>query len=148
MKTLLTLLGITLLPAICLAQNPVNEGTLPESQAANEAKLKKVQAATLAALETSLWDPDTDTRQAAIYALEAMGPGAKPAIDALAQRMRDTDAYLRADAARTLVEIGPDAIPSMLPLLEDCDPRVRQLAAWSLAEINFNVASGKPSGLH
>jgi hypothetical protein len=148
MKTLLTLLGITLLPTLCFAQNPTSEGTLPENQAANEEKIKKVQAATVAALEVSLLDPDTDTRQAAIYALEAMGPGAKPAIDSLVQRMRDTDAYLRADAARTLVEIGPDAIPNMLPLLQDCDPRVRQLTAWTLAEINFNVASGKPTGLH
>jgi HEAT repeat protein len=148
MKTLAALSALVLLPTICFAQNPVSEGTLPENQAANEEKIKKVQAATIAALESSLWDPDTDTRQAAIYALEAMGPAAKPAIDALVQRMRDPDAYLRADAARTLVEIGADAIPNMLPLLQDCDPRVRQLTAWALAEINFNVASGKPTGLH
>jgi HEAT repeat protein len=148
MKTLAALWAIVLLPTLCFAQNPVTEGTLPENQAANEEKLKKTQAATVAALEVSLLDPDTDTRQAAIYALEAMGPAAKPAIEGLVQRMRDPDAYLRADAARTLVEIGADAIPSMLPLLQDCDPRVRQLTAWTLAEINFNVASGKPTGLH
>jgi HEAT repeat protein len=148
MKTFAMLLGFTLLPAACFAQNPANQGTLPESQAANEEKIKSVQAATIAALEERLRDPNTDVRQAAIYALEAMGPAAKPAIDALAQRMRDPDAYLRADAARTLIEIGPDAISSMLPLLQDYDPRVRELAAWALAEIEFNVASGKPTGLH
>ena len=148
MKILAALSALALLPAFGFAQNPTSEGTLPETQAANEEKLKKVQAATVAALEASLWDPDTDSRQAAIYALEALGPGAKPAMASLAQRMRDPDAYLRADAARTLVEIGPDAIPFMLPLLQDCDPRVRQLTGWALAEINFNVASGKPTGLH
>src|SRR5262249_25312890 len=92
MKTLAALSALVLLQTVCFAQNPASEGTLPENQAANEEKLKKTQAATIAALEFSLLDPDTDTRQAAIYALEAMGPGAKPAIDGLVQRMRDPDA--------------------------------------------------------
>jgi HEAT repeat protein len=136
------------MPAICFAQNPTHPGTLPETQAATEAANKRVQSATVIALEARLWDPNTDVRQAAIYALEAMGPGAKSVAPSIAQRVRDPDAYLRADAARTLVELGPDAIPSLLPLLDDGDPRVRELTARSIQEIEFNVASGKPAGLH
>jgi len=147
-KFIVLIVGIILAPAAGFGQNPVNPGTLPESQAVTEEANKRVQADTVVALEQRLWDPDTDTRQAAIYALEAMGPGAKYAIAAIAQRLRDPDAYLRADAARTLVELGPDSIPSMLPYLRDYDPRVRQLTAWALAEIEFNVAAGMPTGLH
>jgi HEAT repeat protein len=148
MKTIIALFCVATFPALCFAQNPSYSGTLPASQAAAEAKNKQVQEGTVAALVERLWDCDTDVRQAAVYALEAMGPAAKSAIPAIALRMRDVDAYIRSDAARTLVEMGPDAVPSLLPLLRDDDPRVRGLVTSTIEEIEFNVAQGTPAGLH
>jgi HEAT repeat protein len=148
MKTIILQLCIVLAPAVSFAQNPNYQASSPDSQAATEEANKRVQSDAVAALEERLWDPNTDVRQAAVYALEAMGPGAKSAIAVIAQRMRDPDAYIRADAARTLVEFGPDAVPSLLPLLRDSNPRVRELTTRTLEEIEFNVASGMPTGLH
>ncbi|HZZ27513.1 MAG TPA: HEAT repeat domain-containing protein [Pirellulales bacterium] len=105
-------------------------------------EMKTVPTDAIHPLIQLLWDCNTDVRQAAIEALEAMGPAAKPAMEALVQRMRDPDAYLRSDASRTLVKFGPDSLTSLLPLLNDGDPRVRELAARTVEEIEFNVTSG------
>ena len=87
------------------------------------------------ALVQRLWDPDTSVRQAVVLALRDIGPEAKVAIPALAQRLRDPDRYVAVDAAHTLGRMGPDSTPSLVPLLRDCNPRVRELALQTFRQI-------------
>ncbi len=74
-----------------------------------------------------------------------MGVEAKPAVPAIAQRLRDPDAYIRVDAAHVLEQFGPDSVPSLTELLQDADPRVRELAARTLQQIATETVPESPA---
>ena len=82
-------------------------------------------------------------RQAAVAALREMGREAKGAIPALAEVLRDQDQYVAIDASHVLEGMGPDAVPSLLPLLRDCQPRVRELAARDFAAHRAGRQAGR-----
>jgi HEAT repeat protein len=87
------------------------------------------------ALAERLGDDDPAVRQATVAALRAMGPLARPAIPAVARRVRDRDCYIRIDAAHVLEQFGADSVPALTDLLQDADPHVRELAARTLQRI-------------
>jgi HEAT repeat protein len=97
------------------------------------------------ALIERLGDEDVAVRQATVAALFAMGEMAKPAIPAIARRLRDPDSYVRIDAAHLLERLKPDSIPSLIELLQDANPRVRELAARTLEKIGPSAKSAIPS---
>lgn len=61
-----------------------------------------------------------------------------PAIGPLLAALKDADAGVRAEAARTLGRISPSkekVTPALLTACGDAEPRVRAAAAWSLGEL-------------
>ncbi len=101
--------------------------------------------AAIPAITERLRDEDDSVRQAAIYALRAMGPEAKSAIPALAQLLRDRDGYVAIDACQALGEMGAAAVPSLAELLRDELPRVRVLAARTLQQIGPDAKGAVPA---
>ena len=93
-----------------------------------------------------LRDCDVSVRQAAVFALREMGPEAKFAIPALAELLRDQDAYVASDASQTIAKMGPEAVPCVTPLLRDRQPHVRELAAQTLRQIGLQAALSGPQG--
>jgi HEAT repeat protein len=95
----------------------------------------------VAGLTGALTDTDGDVRRAAVTALRAIQPGARPTealIRAIATDLRDPDANVRLIAARTLGRIGPvaaAAAPDLEPLRNDPDPDVRRAAAFALSAV-------------
>ncbi|HTQ39824.1 MAG TPA: HEAT repeat domain-containing protein [Pirellulales bacterium] len=132
------LLGVILTATCALAQ--------PASWlSVNDEASKKLTAQVAAALSQALWDENTDARQAAMFALEAMDAGAAPAIPTIAERLRDVDAYLRADSSRILTKLDAPAVPSVIAALYDPDPRVRELAARTFIEMKTTPTSAIPA---
>lgn len=76
-------------------------------------------AADVAAAIARLADPDPGVRSAAAHALAALGPRARSAAPALAERLqRETEAYPFSGAVWALVDlVGPDAAPHLLDAL-------------------------------
>jgi HEAT repeat protein len=85
--------------------------------------------AALPALVTAAHDGEETVRNAAIAALAGLGGGAFDALSALLNE----DSSSRAGAAEALGAIvDPRAVPLLLPLLEDRNPRVRMAAIGAL----------------
>jgi stage V sporulation protein SpoVS len=100
----------------------------------------------LAAITERLLDQHASVRQAAVFALQAIGPKAtKAAIPALAELLRDKDQIVRVDASHALVSMGPKAVPSLVGLLYDEDARVRELAARTLREFESEAKAATPA---
>ena len=78
-------------------------------------------------------------------ALRQMGPGAKVAIPALAESMRDGDKYVGIAAAQTLERLGPEAVPSLARLLRNPEPHVQMHAAESLGRIGPEATAAIPA---
>jgi HEAT repeat protein len=97
------------------------------------------------ALIERLDDEDVSVRQAAIGALRAMGQLAIPAIPAIARRLRDSDGYIRVDAAHVLEQFGLESVPALTELLQDGDPRVRELATRTLQQIGPGAKAALPA---
>lgn len=84
------------------------------------------------ALETGLHDPDRGVRWKAAEALGRIGEEAVPALD---RACRDTDDDVRWRAVLALGRIdGRRVLPSLLAVLEDRDPYVRDRAVITLGE--------------
>ena len=100
-----------------------------------------------AGLTAQLFDQDA-RRPASMRARgsDGMGPAAKTAIPALAQVLRDPDIYVAVDASQTLDKMGSDAAIAVIPLLKDCNPRVRELAAQTLGNIGPERKSCRSRG--
>lgn len=62
-------------------------------------------------------------------------------IEKLAAQLRSKNGVARAQARESLVALGEEAVPALLPLLADADTRVRWEAAKALSEI------GSPEGI-
>ena len=99
----------------------------------------------VAAVTEHLSDCDPDVRWAAVVSLREMGGRAKGAIPALARLLGDADGFIAVDAAHTLEDLGADATPSLLPALSDPQPRVRELAARTLAAIGAPAKAAVPA---
>jgi HEAT repeat protein len=89
------------------------------------------------ALVPGLSDRDVKTRLATIDVLEALGPAAAPAGQALVKALGDSNRFVRWAAARALGTIGavvPEtAVPALIKLLSDSDVDLRVAAATTLA---------------
>ncbi len=60
----------------------------------------------------------------------------------LCKSLTDSDGHVRANAARSLGEVmAGEAVPSIVPLLEDPCPEVREAAAWAIGTIGGIEAS-------
>jgi HEAT repeat protein len=92
---------------------------------------------------------ETAVRLHAIRALGERGPkSARAAVPALSEALRDSDAFVRRDAARALGQIGPaarDAAAALRLAAKDRNPQVRKAAAEALQEIQptSSAAAGK-----
>ena len=99
----------------------------------------------VAAVAEQLSDCNPAVRWSAVVSLRDMGVRAKTAIPALARLLADDDGYIAADAAHTLEDLGSDSTASILPMLSDSQPRVRELAARTLAGIGVPAKAGVPA---
>ena len=68
-------------------------------------------------------------------ALGRIGGGAKDAVPALIQALKDQHEEVRNNAAWTLGRIGKDAVPALIQALKDQNIEVRQYAAGALGRI-------------
>ena len=78
---------------------------------------------------------DPTTTAAAQKALKDLGASAVPA---LIKGLKNPNAKIREESARTLAFIGPDAkdaVPALIETLKDVEPVVRSDSAWALGEI-------------
>ncbi len=79
---------------------------------------------------------------ARLHALKALGDRVAEApevVPALAEALRDPDAFVRREAARSLGRIGPEArpaVPALVIACQDRHPRVRKAAAEALRKID------------
>jgi HEAT repeat protein len=96
-------------------------------------------------LLAALADPDGDVRRTTITAVRLIQPNAPPPealIRALATDLRDPDANLRLQAARTLGRLGAaaaSAAPDLAALRTDPDPDVRRAAADAFGRITVTA---------
>jgi HEAT repeat protein len=74
-----------------------------------------------------------------------MGPSAKAAIPALAETLRDSDIYVATDASLTLAGMGADAALGVLTVIQDPNPRVRELAVRTLRSLGVDAKSAVPA---
>jgi HEAT repeat protein len=75
----------------------------------------------------------------AVRALESRGTEADLVVPALAEALRDENAFVRRDAAAALGKIGPDAraaLPALLALRRDRERGVRQAVDRALKNID------------
>jgi HEAT repeat protein len=112
-------------------------------------KVEEELQATVFTLIKGLSDPDEKSRLAALDALEALGPDAAPARDALVKALKDRDVFVRWAAARTLGKIGPGqggaAVAGLAKLLHDTDFDVGLAAATALERIGPSAKEAVPS---
>lgn len=79
-----------------------------------------------------LESPLKANRLKAMQALGDQGTAARDAIPALAKHLRHKDKDLAGQAARSLAQVGPAAVPELLKALQDPAPEVRPRALWAL----------------
>ncbi len=74
------------------------------------------------------------------YATEGLIEVGRPATKSLVSALQSDNPFTRANATRVLAGIGAtSAIRSIIPLLDDDDPRVRSEAALALGELGRKV---------
>jgi HEAT repeat protein len=98
-------------------------------------------ATAVAKLRPSLDDPDVDVREATIMALASVeGDEANQAL--AEQARREPDAMLKSDIVDELIDRqAPEALDTLLYLLGDADPEVRERAADGLDELGDKRAT-------
>jgi len=84
-------------------------------------------------------------RQAAADALGELGPDAKDAIEALAERLKDEAWPVRKAASIALGKIGPESIPVLMTVLQDEDENIRKLAIEALGDVGPAAKSVVPT---
>jgi HEAT repeat protein len=92
-----------------------------------------------------LKDPDASLRLQAVKALAEQGtePGV---VQALADSLKEENAFVRRDAAHALARIGPaarPAVPALVAALKDREPSVRKATAGALKKIDPEAAAKK-----
>jgi HEAT repeat protein len=92
--------------------------------------------------------PSAAERLQAIDALKQRTAEAEVVVPALAESLKDTDTFVRRDAARALGDFGPEAraaVPALLALQKDKEP-VRRAVEEALGRIDPEAANRfKPS---
>ena len=76
-----------------------------------------------------------------------MGAEAKTALPQLVPLLKDSDSYVRINAASALVRMGAEtktALPQLVPLLKDSDAKVRSSAAYALVRIGAEAKTALP----
>ena len=130
----LVILSLMLLPAVSFAENEFENGLQKANQAMKalkhkrEAVKKRVQVL-IAKLKE---DCDYETIARIVAELGKFGPESKEAVPALIDLLKK-NARIRYSAAKTLVKIGPEAVPALLAVLED--DNVCNCAVKALGEI-------------
>ncbi len=89
-------------------------------------------------------DNDPDVRERVAYALGSFGPAARDAVEPLAAAAVGKDAGLHGPAVMALGGIGKPAVPTLVRLLQDKAPDVRQTAPLALALVGRGAK--RPSG--
>ena len=96
-----------------------------------------------------LKDADANVRVQCAFALGRMGSIAAPAVPVLAElAVKDKQASVRKEAAKTLAAIGPEsrsAVQELVRALEDPQTDVRQYAALALGKIGPDASAAQPS---
>jgi HEAT repeat protein len=105
-----------------------------------DSPLKRLIISALPSLEpvVTIFRPAKEARQMAAFGFYVLGPMGKGAVPALTELLRDHDAGVEYDAARSLGFIGPDAqpaIPRLLALIYHPDRVVARTAISSLGRI-------------
>jgi len=77
-------------------------------------------------------DPDSSVRDAAVDSLGDIGPAAKEALPVLRAALHDPGGYVAERARYALSQMGPDALPDLVPLLKTSDPKDRRRILGSL----------------
>jgi len=81
-------------------------------------------------------------------AADALGRIGKPAVPALVQALRSTDADVRLQAVQVLARMGSDAheaVPDLVALLDDPDERIRKATARTLGRIGPEASPAVPA---
>jgi hypothetical protein len=106
-------------------------------------------APAVGALTVALTDQNPEVRLNAAGALGVIGPPARTALPALDQLLvSDPDAFVREQAAKTIMAFAPDvkeSVPSLTQTLADKEGFVRIAAAYALAEIGPDAAAAVPA---
>ena len=82
------------------------------------------------------------------FGLSLLGTEARPAVAALASKLRSPDSLVRQNAALALGKIGPDAaeaVPALVAALHDTEWSVRRQAALALGEIGPGAKAAVPA---
>lgn len=96
-------------------------------------------------LVTALDDRDPRIRLAIIGAIRTMQPVPADALPAIAGRLGDADAEVRAQAADTLGRFGAAAVAALLPACDDPEPRVRASTASAFRAIGPAAREAAPA---
>jgi HEAT repeat protein len=98
-------------------------------------------------LTRQLESPDAQQRIAAAVAIGDLGPGARAAVPALIEALRDQNPTVRFQAAISLGCIGPEAkaaVPALIGTLKDGVFFVRGWTAFALGEIGTEAEQAVP----
>ena len=87
---------------------------------------------------------DSEVRIVAMRALNAIGPKAGRASDALGKCLSDGDEYVRMSAALALGNLGEQAVPQLRKALYDDVPQVGSIACEALARLGEVAAPAVP----
>ena len=88
-----------------------------------------------------------DIRVQVVYILGQIGPGAAPAVDALAKLVADQDVNLATEAVLAIGKIGPDAknaVPALVKALEQENCSNAHAIIYALGRIGPNAAPAEP----
>src|SRR6266446_178748 len=95
------------LSLLCLIAMPLGCGGKPPYEGKSPAQLIRM-------LENA--DPKVQAQGA--FGLSLLGPAGKPAVPALADKLKSPDSLVRQNAALALGKIGPDAVDAVPALVE------------------------------
>jgi len=90
---------------------------------------------------------DKEIRVQVVYVLGQIGPGAAPAVDALAKLIDDPDENLSTEAVLAIGKIGPDAksaVPALVKSLQQENCPNAHAIVYSLGRIGPNAAAAEP----
>lgn len=118
-------------------------GTEPQDWDAAHAELLTLGASAAHVLMGKLSSGTDEERELAATALALVGEEANIAADALRNALKDPSPFVRANAAAALLQ-WPDhskeAIPTLIHLLNESDPQLRQLAAMNLSALGEDAS--------
>jgi len=96
-------------------------------------------------LTAMLKDPERDVRSAAAWALGSSRPDPKSVIPALVASVRAEPDRRCLAAVRTLGAIGEPAVPSLIDLLKEKDPKIRWMTVSALDQIGSGAKTAVPA---